>query len=58
MTERNEDGTFVADEDDLPEDVLERSWKSYDKYVCGICEGFHTLNDPAAVVEHIEDAHK
>lgn len=60
MTERDDDGTFVADEADTTDsdDILHSTWRDRDKYTCAICERYHTLNDPAEVEEHIEEHHQ
>lgn len=56
--ERDEDGQFVADEDEPDEDVLHSKWKSYDKYSCGICKQFHNLGEAGPVEAHIEQEHE
>lgn len=64
MTEADEkaepqDDVDVEVDDDEPdmEDILVRSWRDHDKYVCAICERFQNLSNPAPVREHIDREH-
>lgn len=40
-------------------DILVRQWRSYTKYVCGLCDHqcFHKLENREAVEEHIRRHH-
>lgn len=39
------------------DDILERPFRNFTKYVCGICERYHHLHNPEPVRKHIDQHH-